>query len=197
MIGGEIETLIRLLSRLPGFGPRSARRAVLYLIKKRETHLVPLAAAIDDVLATVKTCSVCGNLDSQDPCSVCRDPRRDDNVICVIQDVADLWAIERSGAFRGRYHILGGLLSAMDGVGPEELRLTALEDRIRHTGVSELILALPATVDGQTTAHYIAERLKRDDIKISSPAQGIPIGGELDYLDDGTIQTALKSRRYY
>jgi recombination protein RecR len=197
LIGGEIETLIRLLSRLPGFGARSARRAVLYLIKKRETHLVPLAAAIDDVLATVKTCSVCGNLDSQDPCSVCRDVRRDDNVICVIQDVADLWAIERSGAFRGRYHILGGLLSAMDGVGPEELRLTALEDRIRRTGVSELILALPATVDGQTTAHYIAERLKRDDIKISSPAQGIPIGGELDYLDDGTIQTALKSRRYY
>lgn len=197
MIGGEIETLIRLLSRLPGFGPRSARRAVLYLIKKRETHLVPLAAAIDDVLATVKTCSVCGNLDSQDPCSVCRDTRRDDNVICVIQDVADLWAIERSGAFRGRYHILGGLLSAMDGVGPEELRLTSLEDRIRRTGVSELILALPATVDGQTTAHYIAERLKSDDIKISSPAQGIPIGGELDYLDDGTIQTALKSRRYY
>lgn len=197
MIGGEIETLIRLLSRLPGFGSRSARRAVLYLIKKRETHLVPLAAAIDDVLATVKTCSVCGNLDSQDPCSVCRDVRRDDNVICVIQDVADLWAIERSGAFRGRYHILGGLLSAMDGVGPEELRLTALEDRIRRTGVSELILALPATVDGQTTAHYIAERLKSDDIKISSPAQGIPIGGELDYLDDGTIQTALKSRRYY
>lgn len=197
MIGGEIETLVRLLSRLPGLGPRSARRAVLYLIKKRETHMLPLAAAIENVLETVKTCSVCGNLDSQDPCSICQDMRRDENVLCVVQDVADLWAIERSGAFRGRYHILGGLLSPMDGIGPEELRLSALEGRIRRTGLSELILALPATVDGQTTGHYIAERLKEHQLKISSLAQGIPIGGELDYLDDGTIQTALKSRRYY
>lgn len=195
MSSSSLETLIRLFSRLPGFGTRSARRAVLYLIKKRETQLIPLAAAIQDVLDTVKTCSVCGNLDSSDPCHICQDMRRDENVICVVQDVADLWAIERSAAFRGRYHILNGLLSAIDGTGPDELRLPILEGRLKSNHVSELILALPATVDGQTTGHYIAERFKDLPLKVSSLAQGIPIGGELDYLDDGTIQTALRSRR--
>lgn len=191
----EIETLIRLFSRLPGFGTRSARRTVLYLIKRRESQLIPLAKAIQDVIDTVRVCPICGNLDSQSPCAVCADPRRDDSTICVVQDVADLWAIDRSGAFKGRYHVLGGLLSAIDGTGPEELRLPALERRIRENNTAELILALPATVDGQTTAHYIAERFKDLPLKISSLAQGIPVGGELDYLDDGTIQTALRARR--
>lgn len=191
----EIETLIRLFSRLPGFGTRSARRTVLYLIKRRESQLIPLEKAIQDVIDTVQICPICGNLDSQSPCAVCADLRRDDSTICVVQDVADLWAIDRSGAFKGRYHVLGGLLSAIDGTGPEELRLPALERRIRENNTAELILALPATVDGQTTAHYIAERFKDLPLKISSLAQGIPIGGELDYLDDGTIQTALRARR--
>lgn len=191
----EIETLIRLFSRLPGFGARSARRTVLYLIKRRESQLIPLEKAIQDVIDTVQVCPICGNLDSQSPCAVCADPRRDDSTICVVQDVADLWAIDRSGAFKGRYHVLGGLLSAIDGTGPEELRLPALERRIRENNTAELILALPATVDGQTTAHYIAERFKDLPLKISSLAQGIPVGGELDYLDDGTIQTALRARR--
>lgn len=191
----EIETLIRLFSRLPGFGTRSARRTVLYLIKRRESQLIPLEKAIQDVIDTVQICPICGNLDSQSPCAVCADSRRDDSTICVVQDVADLWAIDRSGAFKGRYHVLGGLLSAIDGTGPEELRLPALEWRIRENNTAELILALPATVDGQTTAHYIAERFKDLPLKISSLAQGIPVGGELDYLDDGTIQTALRARR--
>lgn len=191
----EIETLIRLFSRLPGFGTRSARRTVLYLIKRRESQLIPLEKAIQDVIDTVQICPICGNLDSQSPCAVCADLRRDDSTICVVQDVADLWAIDRSGAFKGRYHVLGGLLSAIDGTGPEELRLPALERRIRENNTAELILALPATVDGQTTAHYIAERFKDLPLKISSLAQGIPVGGELDYLDDGTIQTALRARR--
>lgn len=191
----EIETLIRLFSRLPGFGTRSARRTVLYLIKRRESQLIPLGKAIQDVIDTVQICPICGNLDSQSPCAVCADSRRDDSTICVVQDVADLWAIDRSGAFKGRYHVLGGLLSAIDGTGPEELRLPALERRIRENNTAELILALPATVDGQTTAHYIAERFKDLPLKISSLAQGIPVGGELDYLDDGTIQTALRARR--
>ncbi len=191
----EIETLIRLFSRLPGFGTRSARRTVLYLIKRRESQLIPLEKAIQDVIDTVQICPICGNLDSQSPCAVCADSRRDDSTICVVQDVADLWAIDRSGAFKGRYHVLGGLLSAIDGTGPEELRLPALERRIRENNTAELILALPATVDGQTTAHYIAERFKDLPLKISSLAQGIPVGGELDYLDDGTIQTALRARR--
>ena len=191
----EIETLIRLFSRLPGFGTRSARRTVLYLIKRRESQLIPLEKAIQDVIDTVQICPICGNLDSQSPCAVCADSRRDDSTICVVQDVADLWAIDRSGAFKGRYHVLGGLLSAIDGTGPEELRLPAFERRIRENNTAELILALPATVDGQTTAHYIAERFKDLPLKISSLAQGIPVGGELDYLDDGTIQTALRARR--
>lgn len=194
MGGGEIETLIRLLSRLPGLGPRSARRMALHLIKKRETQMIPLVEAMEKVLDTVKTCSVCGNLDTVDPCAICSDVRRDDGVICVVRDVSDLWAIERSGAFRGRYHVLGGLLSPMEGTGPDDLHLSALENRVRSSRAEELILALPATVDGQTTGHYIAERLKDLNVRISSLAQGIPVGGELDYLDDGTIQTALRAR---
>lgn len=192
--GGEIETLIRLLSRLPGLGPRSARRMALHLIKKRETQMIPLLEAMERVLDTVKTCSVCGNLDTNDPCAICSDVRRDDGIICIVRDVSDLWAIERSGAFRGKYHVLGGLLSPMEGTGPDDLHLSVLESRIRSSRTEELILALPATVDGQTTSHYIAERLKGLNVKISSPAQGIPVGGELDYLDDGTIQTALRAR---
>ena len=191
----EIDTLIRLFSRLPGFGVRSARRAVLHLIKKKETQLLPLSAAIQNVIDNICVCSVCGNLDSNDPCHICQDLRRDEGVLCIVQDVADLWAIERSNAFKGRYHVLGGLLSAIEGTGPEELRLPVLEKRVRENNISELILALPATVDGQTTGHYIAERFKNMPVRISSLAQGIPIGGELDYLDDGTIQTALKARR--
>ena len=191
----EIDILIRLFSRLPGFGIRSARRAVLHLVKKKETQLIPLAAAIQNVIEKVQVCSVCGNLDSSDPCHICQDFHRDENILCIVQDIADLWAIERSAAFKGRYHVLGGLLSPIDGTGPEELRLPALEKRVRENNVSELILALPATVDGQTTGHYIAERFKESPVRISSLAHGIPVGGELDYLDNGTIQTALKARR--
>lgn len=156
--------------------------------------MIPLVEAMEKVLDTVKTCSVCGNLDTVDPCAICSDVRRDDGVICVVRDVSDLWAIERSGAFRGRYHVLGGLLSPMEGTGPDDLHLSALENRVRSSRAEELILALPATVDGQTTGHYIAERLKDLNVRISSLAQGIPVGGELDYLDDGTIQTALRAR---
>lgn len=191
----EINTLIRLFSRLPGFGVRSARRTVLHLIKKKETQLVPLSDAIQKVIDNIRICSVCGNLDSCDPCHICQDTHRDESVLCIVQDVADLWAIERSNAFKGRYHVLSGLLSAIEGMGPEELRLPFLEQRIRKNNISELILALPATVDGQTTGHYIAERFKNMPVRISSLAQGIPVGGELDYLDDGTIQTALKARK--
>lgn len=194
MNGGELETLIKLLSRLPGLGPRSARRAVLYLVKKRETRMQPLVEAMQKVLETVKTCSVCGNLDTKDPCAICSDSRRDGSVICIVRDVSDLWAIERSGAFRGQYHVLGGLLSAMEGTGPDDLRLNVLENRIKSEQTNELILALPATVDGQTTGHYIAERMRPLNVKVTFLAQGIPVGGELDYLDDGTIQTALRAR---
>lgn len=191
----ETETLIRLFSRLPGFGVRSARRTVLYLIKKRETQFLPLISAMNAVAEHIAVCPVCGNFDEQTPCAVCRDEKRDPTVVCVVQDVADLWAIERSGAFKGKYHVLGGLLSPIDGTGPDELKLPVLEKRIREDNVKELILALPATVDGQTTGHYIADRFRNAGIRISSLAQGIPVGGELDYMDDGTIRTALASRR--
>ncbi len=189
-------TLIDLFARLPGFGQRSARRAVLHLIKKKETLLPDFANAIQNVIRTVRFCPVCGNLDSQSPCHICMDNERDGHIICVVQDVADLWAIERSAAFKGRYHVLNGLLSAIDGTGPEELKLPALEKRLKEVSPLpyELILALPTTVDGQTTAHYIIDRFKDLPVKISFLAQGIPLGGELDYLDDGTIRMALNSR---
>lgn len=193
--GPEIERLIALLAKLPGMGPRSARRATLALLKRREQLLAPLASALADAAARVKTCQVCGALDTQDPCAVCSDPQRDRSLICVVEEVGALWAMERGGAFRGRYHVLGGLLSALDGVGPDALRIGPLVDRASAAEVSEVILALPATVDGQTTAHYLAERLADAGVTITMLARGVPVGGELDWLDDGTIAQALRARR--
>jgi recombination protein RecR len=189
----ELDTLIRLLATLPGLGPRSARRAALFLIKRREQVMRPLAAAMEAAAASVRPCSVCGNLDTADPCAICSDPERDPSAICVVEDLADLWALERTGAFRGRYHVLGGTLSALDGIGPEQLNIARLIARLRPD--TELILALNATVEGQTTAHYIADRAGMTGARISRLAQGIPIGGELDYLDEGTLTTALRARR--
>jgi recombination protein RecR len=197
MVGPEIERLIQLLSRLPGLGPRSARRAALKLVEKRDSLLLPLSEAMATAAEKVKTCSVCGNFDTLDPCMVCADPRRDDSMLCVVEDVASLWAMERGGAFRGRYHVLGGLLSALDGVGPEDLGIAALVERARAPRVTEVILATPATVEGQTTAHYIADRLAPCAVVVSGLAHGVPVGGELDYLDDGTITQALKARRAF
>ena len=189
----ELDTVIQLLAKLPGLGPRSARRAALFLIKRREQLMLPLADAIAAAAAAIRPCSRCGNLDTTDPCGICRDPERDPAAICVVEDLADLWAVERTGAFRGRYHVLGGTLSALDGIGPEELNVERLIARLRPG--TELILALNATVDGQTTAHYIAERAAASGARISRLAQGVPIGGELDYLDEGTLTAALKARR--
>jgi len=189
----ELDTLIQLLARLPGLGPRSARRAALFLIKRREQVMEPLAAAMSAAASTVRPCSLCGNLDIADPCAICRDPERDTTAICVVEDLADLWALERTGAFRGRYHVLGGTLSALDGIGPDELNIARLISRLDPE--TELILALNATIDGQTTAHYIADRAAATGAKISRLAQGVPIGGELDYLDEGTLTAALKARR--
>ena len=189
----ELDTLIQLLARLPGLGPRSARRAALFLLKRREQLMQPLATALAAAAAAVRPCSECGNLDTADPCAICRDPGRDARTLCVVEDLADLWALERTGAFRGRYHVLGGTLSALDGVGPEELNITRLTARLGPG--SELILALNATVEGQTTAHYIADRAAATGARISRLAQGVPIGGELDYLDEGTLTAALRTRR--
>lgn len=191
----DIEALIALMARLPGLGPRSARRAVLHLIKKRGALMAPLAEAMGRVAATARECSVCGNIGTSDICDICADPRRATGEICVVEDVADLWAMERGQSFRGRYHVLGGTLSALDGVGPEELRIPRLVARIRDEDVREVILALNATVDGQTTAHYLAEALDGGAVEVTSLAQGVPVGGELDYLDDGTIQAALRARK--
>ena len=191
--GPEIERLIQLLARLPGLGPRSARRAALFLIKRREQVMQPLAAALAAASAAIRPCSTCGNLDTADPCAICRDPARDRAEICVVEDLADLWALERTGAFRGRYHVLGGTLSALDGIGPEELNITRLIARLDPA--TELILALNATVEGQTTAHYIADRAAASGARVSRLAQGVPIGGELDYLDEGTLTAALNARR--
>ena len=191
----DIERLIQLLAKLPGLGPRSARRAALQLLKKRELLMQPLARALDDAAANIRTCSICGNLDTTDPCAICTDPRRDAAILCVVADVADLWALERAAAFRGRYHVLGGLLSALDGVGPEQLSIGGLQRRIAEGGIKEVILAIAATVDGQTTAHYVADRLQDTGVAMTRLAHGVPVGGELDYLDDGTITQALKARR--
>jgi recombination protein RecR len=193
--GPEIERLIGLLAKLPGLGPRSARRAALALLKRREQLLNPLADALSEAAARVKTCSVCGSLDTQDPCAICSDPQRDRALICVVEEVGALWAMERAGAFRGRYHVLGGLLSALDGVGPEALRIGPLVSRAGDGVVREVVLALPATVDGQTTAHYLADRLAGTGVEVTSLARGVPVGGELDWLDDGTIAQALRARR--
>jgi len=195
MTAPEIERLINLLAKLPGLGPRSARRAVLALIRRRETLLAPLAKAMTEAAEAVRTCSTCGNIDGRDPCSICADPKRDTAIICVVEDVADLWALERTHAFKGRYHVLGGTLSALDGIGPEDLNIPALVSRAAEAGVGEIILALSATVDGQTTAHYLADKLDEAGISASGLAHGIPVGGELDYLDDGTLSAALKARR--
>lgn len=193
--GPEIERLISLLSRLPGLGPRSARRAALTLLKRREQLMTPLAEALADAAAKVRACSACGALDTRDPCTVCADGTRDPGLICVVEEVGALWALERAGAFRGRYHVLGGLLSALDGVGPEDLRVADLVARVSAGGVREVILALPATVDGQTTAHYLAERLAASGAEVTLLARGVPVGGELDWLDDGTLTQALRARR--
>jgi recombination protein RecR len=193
--GPEIERLIALLGKLPGLGPRSARRAALALLKRKDQLLTPLTQAMADAGAKVRACSVCGALDTSDPCAVCSDPSRDRTLLCVVEEVGGLWALERAGAFRGRYHVLGGLLSALDGVGPDSLRINELLSRAAVGEVHEVILALPATVDGQTTAHYLAERLQQQNVQVTSLARGVPVGGELDWLDDGTIATALRARR--
>ena len=195
MSGAEIERLIQLLAKLPGLGPRSARRAALHLFKKRETLMQPLMAAFSDAAEHVRICGTCGNLDTTDPCVICGDPRRDRATICVVEDVADLWALERAMVFRGRYHVLGGVLSALDGVGPDDLNIAKLIARAHPPEITEVILAMGATVDGQTTAHYLTERLRAGGVMVSRLAHGVPVGGELDYLDDGTLGAALKARR--
>ena len=192
---GDLETLIRLLARLPGLGPRSARRAALHLVKRREGLMVPLARVLEAASESIAACSECRNLDTTDPCGVCADPSRDSAALCVVEDVSDLWALERTGAFRGRYHVLGGVLSALDGVGPEELGIAALVARARAPGITEVVLATGATVEGQTTAHYLAERLGDCGVSVTRLAHGVPVGGALDYLDDGTLTTALRARR--
>jgi recombination protein RecR len=195
MNGPEIERLIQLLGRLPGLGPRSARRAALHLLKKRETLMQPLGTALADAARAIRRCSACGNLDTVDPCSICSDPERDDGLICVVEDVGDLWAMERGRIFGGRYHVLGGSLSALDGIGPDELNIASLVARVASGNVREVIMATNATVDGQTTAHYLAERLSTLKVPLTRLAHGVPVGGELDWLDEGTLATALKARR--
>jgi recombination protein RecR len=194
VVGPEIERLIQLLARLPGLGPRSARRAALALLKKREALMEPLGKAIAEAAATVSICPVCGNVDTQSPCTVCRDSTRDASLLVVVEDVGDLWALERAGATRGRYHVLGGVLSPLDGIGPDDLNIASLAARVREGGVAEVILAMNATVEGQTTAHYITDTLAGTGAKITRLAHGVPVGGELDYLDDGTLSAAMKSR---
>lgn len=191
----ELDRLIQLLSKLPGLGPRSARRAALFLLKRRESLMEPLAAALTETAAKVRPCGRCGNLDTADPCALCRDPRRDQELICVVEDVADLWAIERSAAYNGLYHVLGGTLSALDGVGPEDLRIEPLVKRVAESKTREVILALNATVEGQTTAHYVMDRLAPSGVHVSRLAHGVPVGGELDYLDEGTLIAALAARK--
>jgi len=191
----DIDRLVQLLAKLPGLGPRSARRAVLQLLKRRESLLQPLAAALADAGERVQACSTCGNLDTIDPCAICADERRDGTQLCVVEDVADLWALERTASYKGKYHVLGGTLSALDGVGPDDLNIPALIARAAENPGTEVILATSATVDGQTTAHYIADRLREHGAKVSGLAHGVPVGGELDFLDDGTIAAALRDRR--
>ena len=195
MASQEIEALTGALARLPGLGPRSARRAVLHLVKKREGALVPLLAALQVVEERLATCSICGNVDTTDPCAICVDPRRDARALCVVEEVADLWALDRSRLFPGRFHVLGGRLSALEGVRPEDLAIDQLVRRVEAGGVDEVVLAMNATLEGQTTAHYIAERLERFPIRLTQLAHGLPVGGELDYLDEGTLAQALRARR--
>ncbi len=193
--GSELDQLIQLLSKLPGFGPRSARRAALQLVKRKDSLMRPLSTALAEVAEHVNPCSSCGNLDTHDPCHICDNDKRDKSTLCVIEDVSDLWALERSGSYSGRYHVIGGTLSALDGVGPDDLNIASLIERAMDKTVTEIIIATNATVDGQTTAHYITDRLKDCDVIVTRLAHGVPVGGELDYLDDGTLTAALKSRR--
>jgi len=195
MASQEIETLTQALSRLPGLGPRSARRAVLWLIKRRETSLVQLLDALDAVRQRLVECTTCGNVDTMNPCGICADPRRDPRSLCVVEDVADLWALDRARLFTGTYHVLGGRLSALEGVRPEDLAIAPLIDRVERGGIDEVVLAMNATLEGQTTAHYIAERLEAFPVRITQLAHGLPVGGELDYLDEGTLAQALRARR--
>lgn len=194
IVGPEIERLIQLLAKMPGLGPRSARRAALHLIKKKEQLFEPLSAAMADALDRVRVCSVCGNVDTGDPCTICSDPRREAGVLIVVEEVADLWALERASAMNVRYHVLGGTLSPLDGVGPDDLNIKGLVGRVAEGGVSEVILAVNATVEGQATAHYIIDQMAGMDVKVTRLAHGVPVGGELDYLDEGTLAAALKSR---
>jgi recombination protein RecR len=195
MASQEIEALSTALARLPGLGPRSARRAVLHLLKKREAALVPLLRALESVSERLATCDTCGNVDTRNPCGICSDPRRDAHLLCVVEDVADLWALERSRLFPGGFHVLGGRLSSLDGVRPEDLTIDALVRRIEAGGIDEVVLAMNATLEGQTTAHYIADRIEGLPVRITQLAHGLPVGGELDYLDDGTLAQALRARR--
>jgi recombination protein RecR len=190
--GSEIERLIQLMAKLPGLGPRSARRAALVLLKKRDLLLEPLAQAMQEAASATRNCEICGNLDTVSPCAICRDPRRDPTILCVVEDVADLWALERASVFRGRYHVLGGALSALDGITPERLAIAPLLGRVGN-GIEEVILAMNATVEGQTTAHYLMDHLT--GVKVTRLAHGVPVGGELDYLDEGTLSAAFKARR--
>jgi recombination protein RecR len=194
MASPEIEALTQALARLPGLGPRSARRAVLHLLKKREAALGPLLSALTAVEQRLATCSICGNVDTTDPCGVCADPRRDSRALCVVEEVADLWALDRSRLFPGRFHVLGGRLSALEGVRPEDLTIDSLVRRIEAGGIDEVVLAMNATLEGQTTAHYIADRIERFPVRVTQLAHGLPVGGELDYLDEGTLAAALRSR---
>lgn len=195
MASQEIEQLSSALARLPGFGPRSARRAVLWLVKNREQALPALLDALGAVSETLVECSVCGNVDTRDPCGICADPRRDARQLCVVEDVADVWALDRARLFQGRYHVLGGRLSALDGIGPEDLNITGLLARVEDGSIDEVVLAMNATLEGQTTAHYLAERLEPHRVRITQLAHGLPVGGELDYLDEGTLAQALRARR--
>ena len=192
--GPEIERLIQLLAKVPGLGPRSARRAALHLIKKKEQLFVPLTAAMGEAVDKVRVCTTCGNVDTSDPCTICTDPRREEATLIVVEDVADLWALERASAMNVRYHVLGGTLSPLDGIGPDDLNIKGLIDRVAEGRVTEIILAVNATVEGQTTAHYITDQLSSFDVKVTRLAHGVPVGGELDYLDEGTLTAALKSR---
>jgi recombination protein RecR len=195
MASQEIETLAAALARLPGLGPRSARRAVLWLVKRRETALVQVIEALKGVQVSLVECAQCGNVDTRNPCSICADPRRDTRQICVVEDVADLWALDRARLFPGTFHVLGGRLSALDGVGPEDLAIDSLIGRVARGGVDEVVLAMNATLEGQTTAHYLAERLEAHPVRVTQLAHGLPVGGELDYLDEGTLAQALRARR--
>ncbi len=195
MASQEIEALVQQLARLPGLGPRSARRAVLHLMKRREAVLTPLLAALERVADRLVSCAICGNVDTQNPCSICTDPRRDTRALCVVEEVSDLWALDKSRLFPGRYHVLGGRLSALEGVRPQDLSIDALVARVAAGGIDEVVLAMNATLEGQTTAHYLAERLEAFPLRLTQLAHGLPVGGELDYLDEGTLAQALRARR--